>query len=74
METFVVRVWRPAIDEVEGAPPPLTGVVEHIGTGRSDRFQGVDGLAELIASALAQAPSRSERDGAAVKAAWKEER
>jgi len=52
VETFVVRVWRPAAEEVDVPTTPLRGVVEHVGTGRSDPFQGTERLAELIAAAL----------------------
>ncbi len=47
-----MRVWRPAAGEVGEPAAPLTGVVEHIGTGRSDPFQGTQRLAELIAASL----------------------
>ena len=61
METFVVRVWRPAAEEVDRPTTPFTGVVEHVGTGRSDPFQGTQRLAELIAAALAASQSQGER-------------
>jgi len=61
METFVVRVWRPAPGEADSAAAPLTGVVEHIGTGRTDPFQGTQRLAELIATALAASQSQGDR-------------
>jgi len=70
VETFVVRVWRPAADEVGETAAPLRGVVEHIGTGRSDPFQGTQRLAELIATTLAASQSQGERGnrvGGAVK-------
>ena len=54
METFVVRVWRPGADEVGEPAAPLTGVVEHIGTGRSNPFHGEQQLAEVIAAAISQ--------------------
>ena len=47
-----MRVWRPAAEEVDRPTTPLTGVVEHIGTGRSEPFHGDKQLGELIAAAL----------------------
>ena len=52
-----MRVWRPATEEVDGPTTPLTGVVEHVGTGRSDPFHGEQQLAEMIATAATGARS-----------------
>lgn len=45
MQTFVVRVWPQQPETGEG-PDALRGVVEHIATGRSERFRDD---AELLA-------------------------
>jgi hypothetical protein len=46
MDTFVVRVWGPLADV--GEETSLRGVVEHIASGRSDRFRSVDELVSFL--------------------------
>jgi hypothetical protein len=47
MDTFVVRVMGPLADggEVEAS---LRGVVEHVGSGRSDKFRSADELVSFL--------------------------
>jgi len=49
METFVVRIFVPALD---GEAVPLCGIVEHVASGRAESFQGIDDLMCLVAGAL----------------------
>ena len=46
MDTFVVRVWGPLADGGEEAG--LRGVVEHVASGRSERFLSVDELVSFL--------------------------
>lgn len=66
METFVVRVWLPAQASSDREPElvRLHGLVEHVGTGRSSAFQGLDELEALLLSTArrdrrAEGPSAS---------------
>jgi hypothetical protein len=47
MDTFVVRVLGPLADggEVETS---LRGVVEHVGSGRTDKFRSADELVSFL--------------------------
>jgi hypothetical protein len=49
METFVVRVFVP----VEDDRGPLRGVVEHVGTGSREPFQGGDRLIGFLQASVA---------------------
>lgn len=55
METFIVRVWKPAVPEVgpelvrDGAEV-LKGTVEWIGTGRVSRFRSAGELVAILES------------------------
>jgi hypothetical protein len=55
MDTFVVRVWGPMADGGEEAG--LRGVVEHVASGRSERFLSVD---ELVSFLRARDPNAAE--------------
>ncbi len=46
MDTFVVRVWGPVADGEEETS--LRGVVEHIASGRSDRFRTSEELVSFL--------------------------
>ena len=46
MDTFVVRVWGPMADG--GEETGLRGVVEHVASGRSERFRSVDELVSFL--------------------------
>jgi hypothetical protein len=46
MDTFVVRVWAHTADEEEGAG--LRGVVEHVASGRSERFRSTEQLISFL--------------------------
>jgi hypothetical protein len=46
MDTFVVRVWGPMADGEEETS--LRGVVEHIASGRSDRFRNAGELVSFL--------------------------
>jgi hypothetical protein len=46
MDTFVVRVWGPMADG--GEETGLRGVVEHVASGRSERFRTVDELVSFL--------------------------
>jgi hypothetical protein len=59
METFVVRIFVPA---VHGEALPLCGIVEHVASGHAESFQGVEDLVRTVAGAL-------ERRGGAERAA-----
>jgi hypothetical protein len=54
METFVIRVWSPA----SPGTPPIPGLrrphglIEHVASGRSSTFRGLDELAALILTQL----------------------
>ena len=58
METFVVRVFVPA-DDAELEP---TGFVEHVGTRRSRRFQGAQGLIDAVLRGLKSNPDNEEKE------------
>ena len=59
METFVVRVWLPAKAPSDAEPElvRLHGLVEHVGTGRSSAFQGLDELEALLLSTVRRSRS-----------------
>jgi hypothetical protein len=44
MEVFVVRIWPET--------PTLRGLVEHVGSGTTDAFQGSDALLAFLGSHL----------------------
>jgi hypothetical protein len=46
MDTFVVRVWASMADGEEETS--LRGVVEHIASGRSDRFRSTEELVSFL--------------------------
>jgi hypothetical protein len=46
MDTFVVRVWGQLADMEEESG--LRGVVEHIASGRSDRFRTAEELVSFL--------------------------
>ena len=46
MDTFVVRVWGPMADG--GEETGLRGVVEHVASGRSERFRSADELVSFL--------------------------
>jgi hypothetical protein len=46
MDTFVVRVWGPLADG--GEETGLRGVVEHVASGRSERFRTDDELVSFL--------------------------
>jgi hypothetical protein len=54
VETFVVRAWRAAPDDMshddEPADDTLRGVVEHVGSGASMPFRDVDQLISFLRS------------------------
>jgi hypothetical protein len=58
METYVVRIWRPAhVSADPGGVAELHGIVEHIATGHSDPFRGPEALIALLVAGL-RGPSR----------------
>jgi hypothetical protein len=61
METFVVRVFvAPA-----GETIPLCGVVEHVGSGSREPFEGAAGLIRLLESACRPVVATTEPKGEA---------
>jgi len=54
METFVLRVWTPALSENDAEPPRLRGLVEHMrfGEQRVQAFDSVEQLLTLLTSEL----------------------
>ena len=46
MDTFVVRVWGPMADGGEETGP--RGVVEHVASGKSERFRSADELVSFL--------------------------
>lgn len=54
METFVVRIFVPAFD---GDTLPLSGIVEHVASGRAEPFQGSHDLLALVREALERLPA-----------------
>jgi len=46
MDAFVVRVWGPMADG--GEETGLRGVVEHVASGRSERFRSADELVSFL--------------------------
>ena len=54
--TFIVRVTATAAG-------PVVGVVEHPGTGRKERFEGLDALASVIAALRASVGGPQIRPG-----------
>lgn len=63
METFVVRVWQPAEGGAsEESESILRGVLEHVGSGDSDHFQGEEQLVELIRAGLARSRNETKRE------------
>jgi len=57
METFVIRIFVPAFD---GEALPLSGIVEHVGSGQAASFQGGQALVALVRKAL-ERPTPVER-------------
>jgi hypothetical protein len=64
METFVVRVLRPANARPEAGVQVLRGVVEHVGSGGSENFQGEQQLIDAIRATLARTAEGEEREEA----------
>jgi hypothetical protein len=58
MDTFVVRVWGPMADGQEETS--LRGVVEHIASGRSDRFRNAEELVSFLRMPYADLPMPTE--------------
>jgi hypothetical protein len=58
MDTFVVRVWGPGADGEEETS--LRGVVEHIASGRSDRFRTAEELVSFLRMPYADIPAAAE--------------
>jgi hypothetical protein len=58
MDTFVVRVWGPMADE-EGETS-LRGVVEHIASGRSDRFRTAAELVSFLRMPYPETPAATD--------------
>lgn len=68
METFVVRVWRPADDDLE-TTRCLRGTVDCVRTGASDSFRRDEELLGVLSAQLAaidpsEARSRSSTEKA----------
>ncbi len=63
METFVVRVWVPAEGEETEEPARMRGSVNHVGSGSSDPFRGIDELLALLRSGIASPARRQEEGG-----------
>lgn len=72
METFVLRIWLPAASQLAaegGLADPLHGLVEHVASGRTDRFHSAEHLLELVRGTLQAQTGRddsnrnSEMDG-----------
>lgn len=62
MQTFVVRIWIPAEDEVEAAEP-LHGVLERAGSAESTPFWGGEQLLQLLRIGLGADPdARTARE------------
>jgi hypothetical protein len=62
MDTFVVRVWGSLADE--GEETSLRGVVEHIASGRSDKFHDAEELISFLRKARQRpAPAGGAPDG-----------
>lgn len=64
MQTFILRIWVPAVLEDESSTEPssgLRGVLDHIGSGRSIPFRNAAELVGLVCEVLAepQGPSPS---------------
>jgi hypothetical protein len=57
VRTFVVRVWVPAEPECGGEEHGLHGVVERVGSERSQSFSGAESLLAFL-----QAESRDQQD------------
>ena len=55
METFVVRVFIPA----DAGDVSFCGVVEHVGTGRTEPFQGTRALICFVFGELARLTTHS---------------
>ena len=65
METFVVRIWQAAAPGEGRAARGLRrlhGVVEHVASGRSSAFRGLDELGALILSSREAAREPDELD------------
>jgi hypothetical protein len=58
MDTFVVRVWGPGADGEEETS--VRGVVEHIASGRSDRFRNAEELVSFLRMPYADLPVAAE--------------
>ena len=46
MDAFVVRVWGPMADG--GEETGLRGIVEHVASGRSERFRSADEIVSFL--------------------------
>ena len=53
VETFVVRLARPAADAGDGAAGELHGVVDHLRSKQSRAFRGNDELLRFLVEGLA---------------------
>jgi hypothetical protein len=53
METFVLRVWKPAHGVTDAHSSALRGVVEHVPTAASCSFTAEDELVRFLRGALA---------------------
>jgi hypothetical protein len=58
MDTFVVRVWGPGADGEEETS--VRGVVEHIASGRSDRFRSAEELVSFLRMPYIDPPVAAE--------------
>jgi hypothetical protein len=52
METFVLRVWRPADDPSSCREEMLHGTIEHVATGEAGAFRVEDELVEFVRAQL----------------------
>ena len=65
METFVLRVWTPALAENDDEPLRLRGLVEHMrfGEQRVVAFDSVEQLLTLLTSELKRPDDRPTEGG-----------
>jgi len=62
VETFVVRVWLPAEDDTR-ATAEMRGFVNHVGSGGSNPFRGIDELLALLRSGIGTRTPQEEEEG-----------
>lgn len=60
METFVVRIWRPATAEA-AQPASLHGLVQHVGSGEQRPFADGEQLLDILRTTAIATTGEADR-------------